>query len=60
MGMVCSSLGAGAVAAIYLIYGAYCDYLLAQLRREMLLRERVAFLLWKAAAQIGGPRMGTG
>jgi hypothetical protein len=59
MGMVCGTVGAGAVAAIYLIYGAHCDFLLAQLRRENVLRGRVAYMLWRVAAQIGGPRMGT-
>lgn len=44
-----SSFGAAAIAMIYVIYGAYRDYLSYQMRRERLLRERVAFMLWTAA-----------
>lgn len=46
------SLGAAAVAAIYLIYSAYGDYLRARYRRELVLRERVAYMLWKAAGRV--------
>jgi hypothetical protein len=53
MGLAFSSLGAGAVAAIYLVYGAYRDYLRAQDQREGLLRERVAYLLWNVANRLG-------
>jgi hypothetical protein len=45
------SLGVVGVTAIYLIYGAYTDYLMGRRRREGVLRERVAFLLWQAAAR---------
>ena len=54
MGLACSSLGTVAVAAIYMVYGAYRDYLHVRLRREGVLRERVAFLLWTLAGRIGG------
>lgn len=40
------------VATIYLIYGAYRDYMNAQFARERLLRERVTYMLWCAAEQI--------
>jgi hypothetical protein len=53
MGLACSSLGTVAVAVIYLVYGAYQDYLRAQLVREGTLRQRVAFLLWNVANRIG-------
>ncbi len=46
MELVCSSLGALAVAAIY--YG-YRDYTLAQMQRRRTLRERVTFMLWVMA-----------
>ena len=49
MSVLMSSLGAAAVTAIYMIYGAYRDHLLKQLQREGLRRRRVAFLLWKLA-----------
>ena len=49
MPLVCSSIGAAAVATIYVIYGAYQDYLLTQVRRERTLRERVAHMLWVCA-----------
>jgi hypothetical protein len=50
-----SSLGAAAVALIYIVYSAYSDYLRAQRKRECMLRERVAYLLWQAAGNIGTP-----
>jgi hypothetical protein len=53
MGLVCSSLGAVAVAGIYLVYGAYRDHLLYRLRREGLRRQRVAYLLWNVANRFG-------
>jgi hypothetical protein len=53
MGLAYSSLGAVAVAAIYMVYGAYRDYLHSQVRREGVLRERVAFLLWNVAHRLG-------
>ena len=53
MGIACSSLGAVAVATIYMVYGAYRDYLRTRLRRDGLLRERVAFLLWNVANRLG-------
>jgi hypothetical protein len=49
MPLVCSSIGAAAVATIYVIYGAYQDYLQLQMRRERTLRERVAYMLWVCA-----------
>lgn len=49
MPLVCSSIGAAAIATIYVIYGAYQDYLLTQMRRERTLRERVAYMLWVCA-----------
>lgn len=49
MAVVMTSLGAAAVTAIYLIHGVYRDHLVKQLRRDGLLRRRVAFLLWKLA-----------
>jgi hypothetical protein len=57
MAFVSSSVGAVAVASIYLIYGAYCDYLRARWKRECVLRERVAYLLWQAAGRAGRPRL---
>jgi hypothetical protein len=54
MALTVSSLGTVAVAAIYMVYGAYRDYLHVRLRREGLLRERVALLLWTLADRIGG------
>jgi hypothetical protein len=54
MGLAFSSLGTVAVAAIYMVYGAYRDYLQTRLQREGVLRERVAFLLWTLADRIGG------
>jgi hypothetical protein len=53
MGLAYSSLGAVAVATIYMVYGAYRDYLKTQLRREGILRERVAYLLWNVANRLG-------
>jgi hypothetical protein len=52
MQLVCSSIGAAAVATIYVIYGAYRDYLLRQLQGQRTLRERVAFMLWVMANQV--------
>jgi hypothetical protein len=49
MALVMSSLGTAAVAAIYMVYGAYRDYIQVRLQREGVLRERVAFLLWTLA-----------
>jgi hypothetical protein len=49
MPLVCSSIGAAAVATIYVIYGAYQDYLLNQMRKERTLRERVSYMLWVCA-----------
>jgi|GraSoiStandDraft_41_1057321.scaffolds.fasta_scaffold4473240_1 uncharacterized membrane protein len=49
MPLVCSSIGTAAVATIYVIYSAYQDYLLNQMRRERTLRERVAHMLWVCA-----------
>jgi hypothetical protein len=49
MPLVCSSIGAAAVATIYVIYGAYQDYLITQLRHQRTLRERVAYMLWVCA-----------
>lgn len=46
------SVGAAAVAAIYVIYGAYRDYLHAHVKRESVLRQRVAYMLWTMAEQI--------
>ena len=56
MALAFSSLGTVAVAAIYMVYGAYRDYLQVQLKREGVLRERVAFLLWSVADRMGGER----
>ena len=53
MALAYSSLGAVAVAAIYLLYRAYCDYLRVQGHRQGLLRQRVTFLLWNVANRIG-------
>jgi hypothetical protein len=53
MGLACSSLGTVAVAAIYIVYGAYQDYLSVQHQRQGLLRQRVAYLLWNVASMIG-------
>ena len=53
MPLVCSSIGAAAVATIYVIYGAYRDYLFTQLCRERTLRERVAYMLWMCAQRAG-------
>lgn len=53
MPVAMSSLGAAAVTAIYLIYGAYRDYRRSRLRRDGLLRTRVAFLLWNLAHPAG-------
>ena len=53
MALALSSLGTVAVAAIYMVYGAYCDYLQVRLQREGVLRERVAFLLWTLADRMG-------
>jgi hypothetical protein len=52
MPLVCSSIGAAAVATIYVIYGAYRDYLFTQLCRERTLRERVAYMLWMCANRV--------
>ncbi len=52
MGIAYSSLGAVAVATIYLVYGAYRDYMRTQHRREGVLRERVAYLLWNVANRL--------
>jgi hypothetical protein len=52
MPLVCSSIGAAAVATIYVIYGAYRDYLFTQLCRERTLRERVAYMLWTCANRV--------
>ena len=52
MQLVCSSIGAAAVATIYLIYGAYRDLLLKQLKQQRTLRERVAYMLWVMANQV--------
>jgi hypothetical protein len=49
MPLVCSSIGAAAVATIYVIYGAYQDYMVTQMQRERTLRERVAYMLWVCA-----------
>lgn len=49
MPLAFSSLGAAAVAGIFMIYGAYRDYLRTQFRRENSLRERLAYMLWQAA-----------
>ena len=54
MALVMSSLGTVAVAAIYMVYGAYRDYLQVRLQREGVLRERVAYLLWTVAERMGG------
>jgi hypothetical protein len=51
------SLGTVGIAAIYLIYGAYCDHLRARHRREAVLRQRVAFMLWRVACRFGGARL---
>ncbi len=53
MPVAMSSLGAAAVTAIYLIYGAYRDHLRNRLRRDGLLRTRVAFLVWNLAHAAG-------
>jgi len=53
MPLAMTSLGTVAVAAIYMVYGAYRDYLHVRLQREGVLRERVAFLLWTLADRIG-------
>lgn len=53
MPVAMSSLGAAAVTAIYLIYGAYRDHRRSRLRRDDLLRARVAFLLWNLARPAG-------
>lgn len=52
MQFFCSSIGAAAIATIYLIYGAYQDYLRVQFSRERLLRERVTYMLWCMAEQL--------
>jgi hypothetical protein len=52
MALACACLGAVAVTAIYMVYGAYRDYIQTQLRRQGILRERVAFLLWNAANRV--------
>jgi len=49
MPLAFSSLGAAAVAGIFMIYGAYRDYLRIQFRRDSLICERLAFMLWQAA-----------
>ncbi len=49
MQVICSSLGALAVA---LIYYAYRDYMQVQARREHNLHERVAYLLWAMAEEM--------
>lgn len=54
MPVAMSSLGAAAVTAIYLIYGAYRDHVQNRLRRNDLLRARVAFLLWNLAGTDAG------
>jgi hypothetical protein len=54
MPVAMSSLGAAAVTAIYLIYGAYRDHVQSRLRRDDLLRARVAFLLWNLAGTDAG------
>lgn len=48
-----SSIGTAAVATIYLIYGLYRDHMSAQLARERVLRERVTYMLWVMANQVG-------
>jgi hypothetical protein len=53
MALACSSLGTAAVAGIFMIYGAYQDYVRGQLRKENILRERVAHLLWNVANHAG-------
>lgn len=40
------------VATIYVIYGAYRDYLNTQFARERMLRERVTYMLWCMADQM--------
>jgi hypothetical protein len=60
MGVAYSSLGAVAVASIYLIYGAYRDYIRARFKRQSILRKRVAYMLWNAATRVGRPRMRAG
>jgi uncharacterized membrane protein len=52
MQLVCSSIGAAAVATIYVIYGAYRDFLVRQLQYQRTLRERVAYMLWTMANQL--------
>lgn len=49
MGVIEANLAALAVAAIY--YG-YRDLYLPQLRKQQVLRERVAYMLWTAAQRI--------
>jgi hypothetical protein len=53
MGLALCSVGAAAVSAIYMVYGAYRDHEQARHRREGVLRERVAFLLWNVANRLG-------
>lgn len=48
-----SSLGAVAVTAIYVIYGAYRDHLRRRLRRDGLLKARLAFMMWNVAHLVG-------
>ncbi|MFN4261804.1 MAG: hypothetical protein ACK4RK_21190 [Gemmataceae bacterium] len=50
MQMIYCNLGALAVAVIYY---AYRDYMRAQLHRERVLRERVAYMLWVMANRTG-------
>ncbi|MGE3806852.1 MAG: hypothetical protein AB7K24_19470 [Gemmataceae bacterium] len=43
------SVGATAIATIYLIYEYYRNYLRAQTCRERLVRDRVCYMLWVMA-----------
>jgi hypothetical protein len=52
MQLFASSVSAAAVAMIYVIYGAYRDYLKLQLARDRTLRERVTYMLWVMANEV--------
>jgi hypothetical protein len=58
MELACTSLGAVAVATIYMVYGAYRDYILKQLRRDGVVRQRVAYLVWHVAERFGTSEAG--
>ena len=55
MPLFSSSMGAAAVATIYVIYGAYRDYIHTQLQQRATLRDRVTYMLWVMADQADEP-----